>query len=107
MRAMVFVGIAMDVFKSDFMSWTVAADALRPSDNVETVNVGTEVGWADLLFLRAGMHGIGQDQKQEGVSVGGGVRLGLGDFLTVEADYAYTQFGFFGNINTLSVGIRF
>ncbi len=101
------VGLAMDVLKSDFLTWTVAADALRPSDNVETVNVGTEVGWADMLFLRAGMRGIGQEQKEEGYSFGGGVRLGLGGLLTVEADYAYTQFGFFGNLNTLAVGIRF
>jgi hypothetical protein len=27
--------------------------------------------------------------------------------LTVEADYAYTQFGLFGNLNTLAVGVRF
>ncbi len=101
------VGLAMDVFKTDFMSWTIAADALRPSDNVETVNVGTQIGWADLVFLRAGVRGIGKDQREEGFSFGGGVRLGLSDFLSVEADYAYTQFGFFGNLNTLAVGIRF
>ena len=101
------VGLAMDVLKTDLVSWTVAADALRPSDNVESVNLGTEVGWADMLFLRAGMRGIGQDNREEGMSFGGGVRLGVGGFVTVEADYAYTQFGFFGNLNTFALGIRF
>jgi opacity protein-like surface antigen len=97
----------MDVISSEILTWTVAADALRPSDNVETVNVGTQVGWGDMLFLRAGLRGIGQDEREEGVSVGGGIRLGVGGLMTVEADYAYTQFGLFGNLNTLAVGVRF
>jgi opacity protein-like surface antigen len=101
------VGVAMDVLSSDMLTWTVAADALRPSDNVETVNIGTQIGWGDLLFLRAGVRGLGQDEREEGYSVGGGIRLGVVGLLTVEADYAYTQFGLFGNLNTLAVGVRF
>lgn len=101
------VGLAMDVLNTEILRWTVAADALRPSDNVETVNVGTEIGWADMLFLRAGMKGIGLDDAQEGVSVGGGVRLGIGGYVTVEADYAYTQFGYFGNLNTFGMSVSF
>ncbi|HLX11170.1 MAG TPA: PorV/PorQ family protein, partial [Bacteroidota bacterium] len=44
------VGAAMDVVKSDDAIVTIAGDALRPSDNVETVNVGAEVGWHDVVF---------------------------------------------------------
>lgn len=101
------VGVAMDVISSDMLTWTVAADALRPSDNVETVNVGTQIGWNDMLFLRAGVRGLGQDEREEGISVGGGIKLGVVGLMTVEADYAYTQFGLFGNLNTLAVGVRF
>jgi opacity protein-like surface antigen len=101
------VGVAMDVISSDMLTWTLAADALRPSDNVETVNIGTQIGWSDMLFLRAGVRGLGQDEREEGISVGGGIKLGVVGLMTVEADYAYTQFGLFGNLNTLAVGVRF
>lgn len=101
------VGIAMDVIKSDLVTWTLAADALRPSDNVETVNVGTQVGWGDMLFLRAGLKGVGIDEKEEGLSFGGGVKLTVEGLAVLQADYAYTQFGMFGNLNTLAISVAF
>ncbi|OGU29713.1 MAG: hypothetical protein A2X67_07610 [Ignavibacteria bacterium GWA2_55_11] len=99
------VGVAMDVVKNDMLRWTLAADALRPSDNVESVNVGTEVGWGDMLFLRGGFKGIGLDNSEEGLSFGGGVKVAIEGLATMEVHYAYTQFGFFGNLNTIALSV--
>ena len=101
------VGIAMDVIKSDLVTWTVAGDALRPSDNVETINLGTQLGWGDMIFFRVGIKGIGIDEGEEGLSFGGGVKYSLEGIAVLQADYASTQFGMFGNLNTLSVSVGF
>lgn len=101
------VGVAMDVIKSGLVTWTVAGDALRPSDNVETINLGTQLGWGDMIFLRAGIKGIGIDEGEEGYSFGGGIRYSVEGIAVLQADYAYTQFGMFGNLNTLSISVGF
>ena len=43
-------GIAMDVLQMDDINFIVAVDALRPSDNAETVNIGGELSWKQMFF---------------------------------------------------------
>ncbi|MDP1676112.1 MAG: PorV/PorQ family protein [Bacteroidota bacterium] len=108
------VGVAMDIVKNDMMRATLAIDALRPNDNSESVNVGAELGWMDLVFVRGGYkslvtqsEGVSNDGQQEGLSLGGGVKYGLQGLMSVEVNYAYTKFGLFGNLNTMAVSISF
>ncbi|MEK6570085.1 MAG: PorV/PorQ family protein, partial [Bacteroidota bacterium] len=68
------VGVAMDVIKNDMMNFTLAADALRPSDNAEAVNVGGEVGWNNMVFLRAGYKSLTRKDSEEGLTLGGGLK---------------------------------
>lgn len=101
------VGVAMDAYKDDMFRLTVAADALRPNDNEESVNIGGEFGWNDMVFLRGGYKSVFGRDAEEGLSLGAGVKytqIGLG---SIEVNYAYTKFGLFGNINTIALAVAF
>ena len=91
----------------DGISIRLPPDAVRPTDNEEYVNVGAQLGWSNLLFFRAGYRSLGMDDTQEGLTLGAGVRYGLEGLGAVEVNYAYNEFGLFGNLNTLSFSLAF
>jgi hypothetical protein len=101
------VGLAMDVVKSETATFTIECDALRPSDNVEVVNLGTEVTILNLVSLRGGYKSLFQTDSEEGLTLGIGLKYSEMGSMGVEVDYAYQQFGRFGNINTLSLAVSF
>ena len=108
------VGVAMDVVKNDFIRGTIAVDALRPSDNAESINVGAEIAWQDMLFLRGGYQSLFAQEspfnkmdQQIGLSLGAGVKVPLEGFASTEVDYAFNKFGVFGNLNTIALSIGF
>ncbi|MBM2839875.1 MAG: hypothetical protein HW412_403 [Bacteroidetes bacterium] len=107
------VGVAMDVVKNDEFNVTVAADALRPGDNEESVNLGGEVGWNDMVFARGGYKSLfrtkskvlDREDLQEGLSLGAGLKYKAEGIATIEVNYAFTKFGLFGNINTITLAV--
>ncbi|MGB6032858.1 MAG: PorV/PorQ family protein [Bacteroidota bacterium] len=106
------VGLAMDVVKTESLLLTLAADAIRPNDNDSFVNLGGEVGWRSSarthyygLFLRGGYKSVVGIDTEEGLSFGGGLTYTAGGIGSIQVDYAYTQFGLFGNLNTIAVSI--
>ncbi|HTY35990.1 MAG TPA: PorV/PorQ family protein [Bacteroidota bacterium] len=101
------VGAALDVVKTDEVTMTVAADAVRPNDNVEFVNVGGEVGWNKMLFVRGGYRSLFKKEAEDGLTLGAGVRYQFEGFATLEVSYAYNKFGVFGNLNTIGVAASF
>jgi hypothetical protein len=101
------VGAAMDVIKSNDVVLTIDADAVRPNDNVEFVNVGGELGWNNLIFLRGGYRSLFKTASEEGLSLGAGVRYRFEGIATMEVNYAYSKFGVFGNLNTIAIAVSF
>ena len=102
------VGVAMDAYQDNQFRVTLAADAILPNDNEAGVNAGAEVGWSDLLFLRGGYKSIVGGETEETLLAGGGAEVSESkDFATLQVDYAFTEFGVFGNLNTFALGIGF
>lgn len=107
------VGLGLDVIQSELVDMTIAADAVRPSDNTQFLSFGSQIGVEKIFFMRAGYkfyikgEGVPDINQQEGLSLGVGVQFDVPGTGTVEANYASTNFGVFGNINTLSVGFAF
>jgi len=79
-------------------------DAARPRDFDEHVKFGVEYGFANLIFLRGGYQSI--VSEEQGFSAGGGVNLDLSS-VRFAADYAYTDFGLFGEVHRVGVNIGF
>jgi len=108
------VGVSMDVLETEFLTATVAVDALRPNDNQLTVNVGGEVGWQKMVYLRGGyksfygsVTSFNQADQQEGLSLGVGLRYHMEGVAGVQLDYAYNKFGLFGSLNSIAFSISF
>ena len=108
------VGVAMDVVKNDEMNATIAVDGLRPNDNTESVNVGGEIGWRNMLFVRGGYRSLfaregpfSKETQQEGLTLGAGLQYHVEGFASLAVNYAFQKFGLFGNLNTIALSIGF
>ncbi len=96
---------AMDIFDIDKSkhSLLVSVDALNPRDFQEQVLVGGEYTFLETLSLRAGYVA---PTDEAGISLGVGLKQDLQSvFLAV--DYAYSEFGIFGNLHRWSVSFAF
>jgi hypothetical protein len=81
----------------------LSVDAVRPRDYPEQIKVGAEYSFMNLLFLRAGYI---TPTDEQGINVGGGLRLGSETF-RIGVDYAYTSFGIFDNVHRLGLQLAF
>ena len=102
------IGISTNAIKTDDYRWTVAVDALHPNDNYESLNVGTELSFKELLFLRGGFQSVGLTDREGGLSFGIGLKFKMlfSDSI-VKFDYGYRDFGRLSGINVFSVGVNF
>lgn len=109
MPLMFRVGLGMDVLKGAGNSnLFLAVDALHPNDDVESLNVGAEYLFNNMVALRAGYRSLfGSDDSEEGLTLGGGVNYRVVGFTEIRLSYAYQDFGILNNVQRVSVGLAF
>jgi hypothetical protein len=101
-------GIATDLFASEDQSLTVAIDALHPSDNYESINLGAEYSFFKTLALRGGYRALGLADSEGGLSFGAGFKGDLfGGGIVAGLDYAYSDYGRLKSSNVISLAIIF
>jgi len=100
------VGAAMPVIDQRFLKVTVAADAVRPTDNMETVNTGVEVLISKMIGIRMGYQSLFGEDNEQGLTAGLGLILPV-KYADIIVDYSYQDFGLFGDITTMSLSIGF
>lgn len=101
-------GIAVDAIKSDENLLTIAVDALHPTDNYESLNVGVEYGFQNILFIRGGYQSLFLTDAEGGLSLGTGILTDLfGGGMKARADYAYTDFGRFAGVHVFALSVLF
>lgn len=105
------LGISMDLIDltsldPNMHSFQLAVDAQRPRDFVEHLKIGAEYTLMDILSLRGGLGQafVGGDESEEGVSFGAGIQYEISGF-GFGADYAYTDFGLFGDLQRIGLQI--
>ena len=102
------VGVAYDLLNSENRRFTVLADALRPSDNSETVNIGGEFALNDLFFLRGGYKSLFRDDSYEGPTFGVGFLYDKIPGWSLTIDYAFTSYDeILQDVHIASLGIGF
>jgi len=101
------IGLAMDLVDSENHRFTLAADALHPNDNSESVNVGAEYMFYNIIAFRVGYKSLFLDNTEEGLTAGVGINYNFTTDLGVRFDYAYQSFGILDNTQHFSVGIKF
>jgi hypothetical protein len=99
------VGIGMDLMRSSEKSQLfIAVDALHPNDDTESLNLGAEYSYNQLIFLRAGYKSLFARDSQLGLSLGGGLRFKVAGLSDLMIDYAYQDYGILQNIQMFSLG---
>jgi len=94
------VGISVDIV--DFTNWDkernsilLSIDTVHPRDYDEQIMVGVEYTFMKMFAIRAGYR---TPSDLEGFSLGAGFKPNF-SFLSLQFDYAYTQFGILGDIH--------
>ena len=87
------IGVAYDVMNIEENRLTLAADALHPTDNVETMNIGIEYSYNELISLRGGYRSLFQEDVEGGLSLGGGIQYDVPNFANVNIEYAWSDYG--------------
>jgi long-subunit fatty acid transport protein len=96
-------GLAFEPIENAQQRLTASIEINQPADNSQLIKGGFEWQWQRGLALRSG-YNFGADELN--FSAGAGVFAKLGDS-RFDVDYAYTNGGFLGTINRLSLGWRF
>jgi hypothetical protein len=98
------LGASMDVLKGLFNSNLIlSVDALHPSDDVESVNIGGEYVFNNLIALRVGYKGLFAKDSEQGLNFGGGIRYDISG-VNLKVDYSYISFGVLNSVHMFSVG---
>lgn len=101
-------GIATDLFATEMHRVTVAVDALHPSDNYESINLGIEYTVYDALALRGGYRSLGLADSEGGLALGAGLSTRLfGDGVSARLDYAFADYGRLKAANIITVAVLF
>ncbi len=97
----------MDVIKTEDNVVTLAVDALHPSDNAQSVNLGGQYEWNKMIYARAGYKSIGIPNSEEGWTLGFGLAYEIIANLTFKLDYAYENYGILNDIQKFAVSVKF
>jgi hypothetical protein len=101
------VGLAYDPIKIEDHKLTLALDALHPSDNYESLNVGAEYTFMNIFSIRGGYKSLFLDQAEETFALGFGIKKQVIGNVTLYFDYAYQDFGRLSDIQKFSFAVSF
>lgn len=100
-------GVSYDLQRSELFTAIISADAVRPNDNDQYYNLGLEVGFRNILFVRAGWKSLALTDTEEGLTAGFGLYYPLFGTTAAALDYTYQDFGIFKSVQTISLAIDF
>lgn len=100
------VGMSMPVQVGANSQLTLSADAYQPSDNSNSISLGGEWTYADLVSARAGYQNLFLEDGEEGLTLGGGLKARISGF-QVRADYSWGEHATIGDMQRLSIGLDF
>jgi opacity protein-like surface antigen len=101
------VGLAYELLNTEHNNILISCDAVHPNDYNEYVNVGFEYSFNKTFFLRAGYKSIFKIDSEEGLTAGVGLLYHITDFIPMNVDYSYSDFGRLTEIHRISLQIGF
>lgn len=101
------IGLAMDIVDIEQHRLTLAVDALHPNDNDESINIGGEYMFNNLIAFRLGYKSLFLSNSEEGFTAGVGLNYDFASDFGVRVDYAYQDFGVLDYTQHFSLGVKF
>ncbi|MCR9131819.1 MAG: PorV/PorQ family protein [bacterium] len=103
------VGFAGEVIDNDQLRATLSIDGNSPSDNVQSVSIGTEIAFLDDLFLiRAGLPYLGMEDRVQKYNFGVGINRGFNrNNLKMRFGYSLESYKYLNSVNRISLQILF
>ncbi len=105
------VGVAIHPIVLGGHRLTIAADALHPNNNTESVNLGAQYQLKmpafGSFYLRGGYKALFMEDSEYGPTFGGGLLMNLMGNVALRLDYAYKSVGLLGNFHSYTCGITF
>lgn len=101
------VGLAYSPINEDNHKVTLAVDAIHPSDNYESLNVGAEYVYDDFIAFRGGYKSIFLQDSEESFTVGFGLKQILIGNVCLKVDYAYQDFKRLKYVQKFSLAVTF
>lgn len=102
------IGVSTTAVNSNDFKVILAVDALVPSNNYQSLNIGTEFSFQNTFFVRGGYNSLLLKDSEGGLSLGFGVNTKmLFSLANLTLDYAFRDFGRLENIHTFSINIKF
>ena len=101
------VGVSMDVIQVSQTTLLIATDAAVPSDNSTIINVGGELNWNQIFFLRAGYKSLLREGTEEGLTAGMGLRYTVPGLGGLGFDYSFNDYGLLEEIHTWEIRFFF
>ncbi|MEM1126131.1 MAG: PorV/PorQ family protein [Bacteroidota bacterium] len=101
------VGLGLPVQLTADQRLSLAVDAFQPSDNTNSVSLGGEWAFRDLVMVRAGYQNLFLEDQEGGLTFGGGLQYAVSG-LGFSFDYAWNDFGTgLGNTQRFTFGFAF
>ncbi len=100
-------GLAWDALNAADHRLVLSTDASHPNDNSESLSVGGEYSFRQLVAIRAGYRDMFETDGEKGLTFGGGLNLRLDQSLRAQFDYAYADFGRLEQTHWFTVNLIF
>jgi len=101
-------GLALTPINSRNNRFVTAIDLIHPSNNTESINLGMEYVYHDIISVRSGYHALLERDFETtgGLTLGFGLQIYIKDIVVV-LDYAYRDFGILPGVDRYSCSLRF
>jgi hypothetical protein len=98
------LGMAYDFIDSPESKFTVAMEAKHPNDNLQQASFGGEYLWKETFSLRGGYK---FNYQEEGLTLGGGVKVKAGKNTKIDVSYAWADFSRLSSVHRFSLAFDF
>lgn len=101
------VGVSYEALNTAMHKLVISADAAHPNNDYESVNLGGEYVFNDVVAVRGGYKSLFLENSEESFTLGAGFKQRILGNVSVQFDYAYSDFGRLGNTQKFSAIINF
>ncbi|MBC8043422.1 MAG: PorV/PorQ family protein [Rhizobacter sp.] len=101
------VGLSLPVNLTNDQKATFVIDAFHPGDNTESLSLGAEWTFRNLLSVRGGYQNLFQQDSETGLSLGAGLQYTLSSDDVVRFDYAWTNYNRLIATHRFTLGVSF